>query len=137
MGHAPLGICNCMRLNLVQYERLYTVVESNFSRAACIQAWSFMYSKYTCRNLFYNDLSVVPNWSLIFFTFLLVNGYIERKTVAEIYHHSNYSTFDFIKEESEYTLWEGKQQTRCIIIMRILVGASLSKPHTNKSTNSL
>ena len=53
-----------------------------------------------------------------------MNGYIERKTVAEIYHHSNYSTFDFIKEESEYKLWEGKQQTRCIIIMRIIVGES-------------
>ena len=39
-------------------------------------------------------------------------GHIERKTVAKVYQHSNYSTFEFIKGENEHTLWESKQQTR-------------------------
>ena len=43
-------------------------------------------------------------------------GYIEREVVAEIYHYSNYSTFEFRKGESEYTLWEGNQKKCCIII---------------------
>ena len=43
-------------------------------------------------------------------------GYIEREVVAEIYHYSNYSTFEFRKGESEHTLWEGNKKKCCIII---------------------
>ena len=42
------------------------------------------------------------------FSIIVDEGYIERAIVADICHNGSNSTFEYRKGESQYTLWEGK-----------------------------